>query len=151
MEHLSHSINKRASKLKANILGMIERVLTATVTPLSVSINALAARIAVCERGQGATDEVTALKATIVELRKDEDPASVPLSRRALSLLCPIIQEGPARLIIQEGPASVPLSRRALAILRPIIQEGRTSVPLSRRALAILRPIIQEGPASPII
>ncbi|KAG5571313.1 hypothetical protein H5410_061079 [Solanum commersonii] len=90
-------------------------------------------------------------------------PASVPLSRRSLAILRPVIQKGPASSIIEEGPASVPLSRTALAIIRLIIQEGPASsiiyeghednatAPLTKRTLAILRPIIHEGPASPII
>uniref|UniRef100_M1D9M5 Putative plant transposon protein domain-containing protein n=1 Tax=Solanum tuberosum TaxID=4113 RepID=M1D9M5_SOLTU len=43
-------ITKRASKLEATIPGMIERALVDVVTPLSCTIDALAARIAVCER-----------------------------------------------------------------------------------------------------
>uniref|UniRef100_M1D8L8 Polyprotein protein n=1 Tax=Solanum tuberosum TaxID=4113 RepID=M1D8L8_SOLTU len=73
MGHLAHSTNRHAFRLEATVPGMIERALTAALTPLSVSIDPLAARIDVCERGQGANDEVTTIKATIIELRKDVD------------------------------------------------------------------------------
>jgi len=73
MGKLVHSADRRAYKLESTVCGMIERVLTASVTPLSVSIDTLAARIAVCEQGQGAIDEVTDLMAAIVKLRKDVD------------------------------------------------------------------------------
>lgn len=52
---------------------MIERDLTAAITPLSVSIDALAVKIVVSERGQGATKEVTTLNAAIAKMRKDVD------------------------------------------------------------------------------
>uniref|UniRef100_M1DZP8 Polyprotein protein n=1 Tax=Solanum tuberosum TaxID=4113 RepID=M1DZP8_SOLTU len=69
----AHSTDRRASRLEATVPGMIERTLIVVVTPYSVSIDTLAARIAVCERGHGATDEVTALKPAIAELIKDVD------------------------------------------------------------------------------
>ncbi|KAG5580847.1 hypothetical protein H5410_051474, partial [Solanum commersonii] len=50
---------------------VIERAIVDVVAPLSADIDALAARITVCERGQGATGEVMALKVTIVALRRD--------------------------------------------------------------------------------
>ncbi|KAG5609971.1 hypothetical protein H5410_021252 [Solanum commersonii] len=43
------------------------------VTPLSATIDALAARISVCESGKRATKEVTALKAAVAVLRRDVD------------------------------------------------------------------------------
>ncbi|WMV19078.1 hypothetical protein MTR67_012463 [Solanum verrucosum] len=73
MEQLAHSADRCASRLEATVPKMIERALIAAMTPLSVFIDSLAARRAVCERGQGDTDELMALKAVIVELGKDVD------------------------------------------------------------------------------
>ncbi|KAG5571370.1 hypothetical protein H5410_061136 [Solanum commersonii] len=73
MGQLAHYANRCTSGLEATILGMIERALADVVTPLSATIDALAARITVCEQGQGATDEVKALKAAIADLRRNVD------------------------------------------------------------------------------
>ncbi|XP_049364534.1 uncharacterized protein LOC125829340 [Solanum verrucosum] len=73
MGNLAHSADMRTSGIETTVPGMIERALTATLTPLSVSINDLAIRIYVCMRGHVATHEVTALKTVIAELRKDVD------------------------------------------------------------------------------
>uniref|UniRef100_M1DQE5 Putative plant transposon protein domain-containing protein n=1 Tax=Solanum tuberosum TaxID=4113 RepID=M1DQE5_SOLTU len=73
--HLAYSTDRHASRLEATAPGMIDRALTATVTHLSLSIDAFAVRREVCERVQGATREVTALKAAIAE--KGREPAEV--------------------------------------------------------------------------
>ncbi|KAK4716314.1 hypothetical protein R3W88_014652 [Solanum pinnatisectum] len=52
---------------------MIERAIATVLTPLSVSNDALTARVEVCERARGADDAVTALKADLVGLHKDVD------------------------------------------------------------------------------
>ncbi|KAG5610227.1 hypothetical protein H5410_021508 [Solanum commersonii] len=70
---LAHSIDRRATKLEASILSMIQKTLADAVTPLSATIDALAIRMAVFERVQGATEEVTSLKAAIIALRRDMD------------------------------------------------------------------------------
>lgn len=50
---------------------MIQTSLGDVVTLLSTAIDALAENIEVCERGQGATEEMTTLKAVIAELRRN--------------------------------------------------------------------------------
>ncbi|XP_049406436.1 uncharacterized protein LOC125870126 [Solanum stenotomum] len=73
MGHLAYMANRCRSKLEATVPGMIQRALTAVVKPFREPIDAFAARIEVCEKGQGATSEMTAQKATISKLRKDVD------------------------------------------------------------------------------
>uniref|UniRef100_M1DSS3 Putative plant transposon protein domain-containing protein n=1 Tax=Solanum tuberosum TaxID=4113 RepID=M1DSS3_SOLTU len=68
---LAYSVDRQADNLEASVPNMIQIALADVVTPLNTIINALKARIAVCEHKQGAIDEVTALRATIIELQKD--------------------------------------------------------------------------------
>uniref|UniRef100_M1D9J0 Polyprotein protein n=1 Tax=Solanum tuberosum TaxID=4113 RepID=M1D9J0_SOLTU len=70
---LAHSADRHAARLEASISGMIQTALTDVVTPLCATIDALAARIAVCEREKEVIEDVTALKATITALRRDVD------------------------------------------------------------------------------
>ncbi|KAG5610163.1 hypothetical protein H5410_021444 [Solanum commersonii] len=68
MGQLTLSADRRAASLDASIPGIIHIAVTNAITPLSTTIATLVARIAVCEHNQGATEEVTALKAAIAEL-----------------------------------------------------------------------------------
>ncbi|KAG5570843.1 hypothetical protein H5410_060609 [Solanum commersonii] len=67
MGQLALFADRRATILEASISGMIRTHLADAVKTLSTTIDALAVRIAVCEQIQGATEEVTTLKAAIAE------------------------------------------------------------------------------------
>uniref|UniRef100_M1D8Q5 Gag-pol polyprotein n=1 Tax=Solanum tuberosum TaxID=4113 RepID=M1D8Q5_SOLTU len=73
MGQLAHSVDRRATRLKASIPHMIQTALTDVVTPLSATIDSLVDGIVMCERSHGAIEEVMALKAAIVALRRDVD------------------------------------------------------------------------------
>uniref|UniRef100_M1DH19 Putative plant transposon protein domain-containing protein n=1 Tax=Solanum tuberosum TaxID=4113 RepID=M1DH19_SOLTU len=71
MGQMALSTDRRAACLEAVVPGMIQTALTNAVTPLNTTIEALTARIAVCEHKQGSTSEIRFLKAAIAELRED--------------------------------------------------------------------------------
>uniref|UniRef100_M1DBM9 Polyprotein protein n=1 Tax=Solanum tuberosum TaxID=4113 RepID=M1DBM9_SOLTU len=75
MGHLAHSADVRTSQVEAITLGMIEREIVATLAPLradmrdhKLALYDLTVRVAACEKTQGASDEVTALKADITRV-----------------------------------------------------------------------------------
>ncbi|KAG5600642.1 hypothetical protein H5410_032012 [Solanum commersonii] len=73
MGQLAHFDDRHSYKLESSSLGIIQTALVDAVTPLSTTIDALMARIALCERGQGASEKVMAVKAAIDVLRSDVD------------------------------------------------------------------------------
>ncbi|XP_049394682.1 uncharacterized protein LOC125858970 [Solanum stenotomum] len=73
MGHLAQFADVCASRLEVVVPRMIERAIDAVFTPLKALIDALTTRVEVFERGHGASEEVTALKADVSELRKDVD------------------------------------------------------------------------------
>lgn len=70
---LAYSTNRWATRLETSISSMIQTALTDVVASMRATIDALEARITVCDHDQEATDEVTALKADITTLRTDVD------------------------------------------------------------------------------
>lgn len=73
LRHLPYFADVHASRLEVIVLGMIQRDITTNFTHIRESIYVLRAIIKVCERGKGATHQVTILKAATTKLRKDVD------------------------------------------------------------------------------
>uniref|UniRef100_M1DZS1 Uncharacterized protein n=1 Tax=Solanum tuberosum TaxID=4113 RepID=M1DZS1_SOLTU len=120
MRHLTHSTDRRASRLEATILGMIQTALADVVTPLSSTIDALAVRIVVRKCGQGGIEEVTALKVVIVELRRDVDKLkSTDMCQKYLRLPPKMIIEL-KRVLSAEGENQVDERKEQLADRRTI-------------------------------
>uniref|UniRef100_M1DK12 Polyprotein protein n=1 Tax=Solanum tuberosum TaxID=4113 RepID=M1DK12_SOLTU len=70
MGQMALSTDRQATCLEAVIPSIIQTALTDVVTPLNTTIEALAARIAVCEHKQGSTSEIRFLKVVIFELQE---------------------------------------------------------------------------------
>ncbi|KAG5590393.1 hypothetical protein H5410_040907 [Solanum commersonii] len=71
--HLAPFADVRASRLEAVVPWIIERAISAALTPLWTLIDALTFRLETFERGYGVTTEVKVLKADVSELWKDVD------------------------------------------------------------------------------
>lgn len=70
IKNLAHSTDMRASRLEPTIPLMIESVFSANLTPIRADIDSLTESSMVCEKDPGDTQEVTALKAAILEFKK---------------------------------------------------------------------------------
>ena len=87
MGNLAHSADVRASRVEAAVPGMIEQAIEAALASVraelvehhqllneyGVSFPKLTSRVELCENEKGDTEELTAIKANIAELKKDVD------------------------------------------------------------------------------
>jgi len=97
MGHLAHCADVRASRIKVDVPGLIERAITDALVPIRIerkelrefieghklALDTLTVRVEALEQSQGVADIVTDLKANIMGLRKYVDQ----LKSMALSML----------------------------------------------------------------
>ncbi|KAG5630847.1 hypothetical protein H5410_002564 [Solanum commersonii] len=129
--HSGRTTPDRAAILDTSIPGMIQTALADPVIPLSATIDALADRIAVCKCGQGATEEVTTLKAAISALSSNVDQLKSTNKSMVFGMVdIPNVPEIPLATSADEETSYEGLTDIEEAIVDAVVQASLVDTPL---------------------